>query len=117
MKTFQKIFRDKKVLQEMLDLVQDGFSISSIARKFQIDHKSVRYQITKSQMPPVKATKKLNSPPQRIPKDLKNTDLKDFYVENGERINVGKSYQEYLDAERLRKEKLFNKRFKELTRR
>lgn len=52
-----KIFRDKKKLEEMLDLAKAGASWSSLARKYKVDHTSIRHRCLAAGLPGKKRTK------------------------------------------------------------
>ena len=104
-KTYEKIFRDKKKLREMLKLFKAKNSVASIARYFHCDRSSISHQLTKNQIPKIKPTKKLETEYQtEYPPNMKARPLKDFY-ENDERILPGHPYSWYLAQEELRKQK------------
>src|SRR3990167_1494325 len=107
-KTYEKIFRDKKKLREMLKLFKAKNSVASIARYFHCDRSSISHQLTKNQIPKIKPTKKLETETEyqmEYPKNMKDKTLEDFY-ENGEKILSGlPSYQDYINAEKLRLER------------
>ena len=105
-KTYVKLFRDEKVLQEMLELVKQGHSYAFLSRKFECDRSSILYQARKHK---IERLVKIVNPksPKSYPQDGRTFKLKDYYVENGEKINKGKTYAEYVKEEQDRKWKEF----------
>lgn len=88
-----KIFQDKDKLLEMLNLRIDGCSISFLAAYYHCDKSSIRFQCDKYNVEPsdekVYAVDRILV--QTFPKVV------GYWKEvNGERVNVGKSYKEYL---------------------
>lgn len=108
-KTYVKLFRDKKVLQEMLELVKQGYSYSFLSRKFGVDRSSILYQVRKHK---IERLVKITKPkfPKSYPQDGKLFKLKDYYVDafTKEKINTGLlDYKSYIKAEQDRKWKEF----------
>ena len=90
----------------MLDLVKQGYSYRSIALKFECDRSSILYQARKHK---IERLVKIVNPksPKSYPQDGRTFKLKDYYVENNEKINKGKTYAEYVKDEQDRKWKEF----------
>tara|TARA_Y100000310_G_C20461336_1_gene705526 strand:- start:237 stop:689 length:453 start_codon:yes stop_codon:yes gene_type:complete len=51
-RTYQKIFRNKELLQEMLTLREKGWSYKALAIYFNCDHSSIVYQCRKHEVTP-----------------------------------------------------------------
>lgn len=88
-----KIFQDREKLAEMLDLRLGGYSISALATLFKCDKSSIRYQCDKYNVePPYKEVYAV----ERIASQVTSSAIGNWKIINGERVNMGKSYKEYL---------------------
>src|SRR3990167_3754539 len=87
-----RIFKNPVKYQELLRLLKLGWDYHSIAEHFDCHRTTIIHQARKLGVPP-RVSEKTRS--------YKPTPMKDYY-ENNERINLGKSYKEYLDIERNR---------------
>lgn len=92
-KNDKKIFLNKRILVEMLEKRASGWSISALSMHYHCDKSSIRYQIHKYSVNPldkeIYAIDRIIM--QTFPKIVGN-----WKEVNGERINLGKSYKEYL---------------------
>ena len=104
MKQTEKIFNDKDKLLNILNLRLAGWTLISIANLYQCDRQSVRYHCRKYQIFPTKTKFTRNSRevfnPQRIVNhiliDIIPRKTSNWVVIDGERINNGRSYADYL---------------------
>lgn len=96
------VFEDSKVLNEMLFLRLRGWSLKELAWRYGCEHTSIRKQCIRYGLP----MNIVLLPRPIITFRLVRTDW------NGERINVGKTYQEYLKDEERRHSILENKHSK-----
>lgn len=87
-----RVFKDKMVLQKMLLLRQQGWPIKELGLIFNVEHTSIRKACLRSGLP---AEVKLLPRPIILFKHV----IIDY---NGERINSGKTYKEYLDERKKR---------------
>lgn len=87
-----RVFKDKIVLQKMLFLRQQGWPIKELGLIFNVEHTSIRKACLRSGLPP---EVKLLSRPIITFKHV----IIDY---NGERINPGKTYKEYMEEKRKR---------------
>src|SRR3990167_1525065 len=99
-----KIFRDKVKYEELVKMIEEGIPYMTIAKYFSCDHSSIIWHARKLG---VKANGGKPRSPIKVkhqshPRNQRYFPLKDVYIENGERINLGKTYQEYLDIEQKR---------------
>lgn len=106
-----RIFNDKRKLRDMLSLYSEGLSQTDLAEKFNCDHSSIAYQVQKYgvvrfqplpkrlRLRPFNTHRKIRSEPPRI-----------VVVVANETPYDGKSYAEYLQEERLRRERRFGLR-------
>src|SRR5260221_11247967 len=89
----KKTFIQKNKLYAMLNLRLNGLAMSSLALLFGVDRSSIAYQCEKYQIGPqddsIYTIERIIS--QIIPKQ--NIQYK---IVNGEKINLGKSYKDYL---------------------
>lgn len=90
----KKVFLDKEKLYQMINLRLNGIAVSSLALFFNVDRSSISYQCDKYLIEPNDEVYTLE---RIISKVLPKPDLT-FKVINGERINLGRSYKEYLTA-------------------
>lgn len=99
------IFIDKNKLLEMLSLRRDGWTFVALAELYDCDRTSLRYQCRKYQIFPIKKIFIKNSNEVFDPKRIAHNIIIEInpVVENpqwkvvdGERINTGKSYADYL---------------------
>lgn len=88
-----KLFRDRWLLSDMLSLRTSGWSFTSIAALFACDRKSVEKQCKKYGAKPNNEVYTI----ERINKSAIKPLLEDKWIErNGERINKGMNYADYL---------------------
>ncbi len=100
------ISKDKEILLEILDLRRAGWTFVSLAQLYDCDRTSLRYQCRKYQVFPIKKIYIKNSNEVFDPKRIAFHILQEMYpakvsnwvVVDGEKINTGKSYSEYLAA-------------------
>ncbi len=84
-KPYKKIFKNSlETLQEMLTRYQNGETAEALARWYDVHHSAILYQV------------KLHG--------IQRT-IKEPLVPQGEKINPGKTYKEYIEEDKLRKEK------------
>lgn len=88
-----RTFKDPQLLEEMLALRREGWSITALAQKYNCNFTSVWHQCKKHDIRPLRITIRLTQTPQ-------NPVYEDF---NGETLNKGKSYKEYLKEEEERR--------------
>lgn len=103
-----KVFKDTDKLLEMLMFRKTGFSFNFLADYYNCDRTSLRYQCRKYQIFPVKKVQMRNdkSPDIFNPRRIATTvivqiapeKVSNWTVIDGERINTGKSYADYLKA-------------------
>lgn len=95
-KTYTRVFKDKKVKQEMYDMLLAGYSDPDIARHYGCDRSSINHHRRTLGIPKVKVKEGRKPLVRKPPPEY-----------DGERINRGKlTYQEYLDEEKANKERL-----------
>lgn len=90
-KTHPRTFRNDAVLQAMLQMRNYGWSLKELAFVFHCDHTSIRKACLRNN---VAAEVPI------LPRPI--IQFKYIVVLDGERINGGKSYREYLKEENLR---------------
>lgn len=98
------ISKDPDILLEILSLRLAGWTFTAIATLYNCDRTSLRYHFRKYQIFPVKKVFVKNSnevfDPQRIAStvivELFPTNTSTWTVIDGEKINTGKTYAEYL---------------------
>lgn len=113
-KTYTFISKDPEKLLEILSLRKAGLSLDFIAELYNCDRTSLRYQCRKFQVFPVKTIFIRNDKSTEIfnPKRIAHQILMEIappVVSNwtmveGERINTGKSYADYLALSPYRKQ-------------
>lgn|SRR3990167_4912427 len=103
------VFKDKKDFDEMVQMLKDNVSYTSIAERFNCDRTTIMFHGRKLG---IEHTFKRTYTYKKEP--LPRVKVKDFYMENGEKINVGHDYQYYRNAERAREQKELDKKFKKL---
>ena len=126
-----KIFRDRQKLQEMFSLRQQGWSLTQLGVKFGVDHTSILYLCHKYKvLPGIKVERKIptferkclkcGKPVNAIANKFcsqkcysqfcasKNEVLNEEIVE-GEKINSGKDYMDYVREENRKKAERFRK--------
>ncbi len=101
-----RIFKDKEKLLEMLSMRRQGFTFSFLARMYKCDRTSLRYQCRKYQIFPEKTVYVRNNQSAEIfnPNKIASRIIlkiapsfrSQWKVIDGERVNLGKSYKEYL---------------------
>lgn len=89
----KKIFLDKSKLYEMLNLRRSGYALTTLAIMYDCDISSIRYQCDKFYVQPIDETYTLE---RIISQVLPKPEPVTYKVVNNERINLGKSYAEYL---------------------
>src|SRR3990167_4921209 len=77
--TYKKVFRNEKVLKEMLDLRSKGWSFPALAARYDCDHSSIIWQVKKHGVEPL------------VPIEHSWTEKK-----GARKINQGKDYAGYL---------------------
>lgn len=92
----KKIFvRDKDLLSQMLALRYYGYALTSLANMFGCDRTSISHHCKMFHIRPVEQVYTIERiVSQIIPKEQPTT----YKIVNGERINLGKSYAEYLSS-------------------
>lgn len=108
MKQRHAISKEPTVLLEILQLRRVGFSLDFLADLYDVDRTSLRYQCRKYQVFPTKTIWVRNdkSPeifnPRRIMSDIiiqiSPIQESNWMIVNGEKINTGKSYADYLKS-------------------
>jgi hypothetical protein len=93
---YLRTFKNPLLLQEMLELRRQGWSITALAQKYDCNFTSIWHQCKKHNIGEVRVTVRLTQTPQI-------TVLTDF---NGERLNRGKTYKEYLLEEQERRRQM-----------
>lgn len=92
-KNDKKIFLDKRKLTSLLNLRLNGFSLTSLAYLYSCDVMTILYRCRQHQVEPQDQVYDI----QRIIKlVLPSPQPLTYKMVNGERINLGKSYKEYL---------------------
>ena len=101
----KKIFRDKKLLTQMLNLRLNGLALSSLAWLFACDRDSITKQCQKYGIEPHHVYSRVMLDEEgevimveRIVSAVLPKDNLTYKIVNGERINLGKSYAEYVRA-------------------
>lgn len=103
-KPYTFISKDKNKFIEMLTLRRAGWTFVALAELFDCDRTSLRYQCRKYQVFPTKTIFIKNSNevfnPKRIAKqivlEIYPKKVSNWVVVDGEKINTGKSYADYL---------------------
>ncbi len=91
-----KVLHNKAKLYQMLNLRLMGFSLTSLAAIYGVDWTSIRHHTRYYQIPrPINTINLFAIVSQAIPKQEPLT----YKIVNGERINLGKSYKDYLQAQ------------------
>ena len=96
---YQRVFKDKNKLKEMLELRQKGKSLPWLAKHYSCDHSSILWQCHKYGVVPGKPVKWT---PREV---VKKEDRKPTIYLKRE-INQGKMYKEYILAEKKRVKKV-----------
>lgn len=113
--TYTKVFRDYNLLTEMLSLRAVGSSYMALGEKYGVDHSSIVYQCQKhgviaSMTQEIIVMK--TEPKERMVHVFKPAPLIDGVWakdENGEKINVGRTYEEYIKIQNDRKNSFINR--------
>lgn len=102
------ISRDFETLLEIMELRRMGFSLDFLADLYNCDRTSLRYQCRKYQIFPIKTVFIRNDKskeiynPKRIAQEIiikvKPEDEQQWTIIGGERVNLGKSYADYLKS-------------------
>ena len=93
-KNDKKIFLDKAKLYQMVNLRLNGLSLTSLGYLFNCNLKSIEYQCDKYNVKPIDDTYTIE---RLVSKILRNKIKEPTYkVVNGEKINLGRSYKDYL---------------------
>jgi hypothetical protein len=103
-KSYNFISKDIDNLLEMLQLRQSGWTFTSLSERYNCDRTSLRYQCRKYQIFPNKTIFKRNSNEVFDPKRIAGEIIVVVYPQpqsnwieiNGERINTGRDYADYL---------------------
>lgn len=96
-KNDKKIFLDKVKLTQLLNLRLNGFALTSLAYLFNCDVMSVWHQCKKYQIEPLEDVYTIERIIKAvIPKPQPLT----YRVINGEKINIGKNYADYILMEK-----------------
>ena len=102
---FMKIGNHKMTKEQILEVVkmrQDGYSFHDIGRYFNKDHSTIVYHCQKAGISfPRSPIKKLVMERIGNARERKSKDPKP-YIEDGDVINRGKNYEDYLDDENKR---------------
>jgi len=95
----KKTFLNKPLLYEAINLRRVGYTLSILAHIFKVDKSSLRYWFKKYQIKPYEDVYGL----ERIAKQIIPPVPRETYkIVNNEKINLGKSYQEYQQDNRRR---------------
>lgn len=94
-KNDKKVFLNKEKLTEMLNLRINGYAIRSLATKYGVDTSSIRYQCDKYLINPMDEEVYDVG---RIVSQVLPQPRQTYKIVSGEKINLGKSYTEYLEA-------------------
>ncbi len=103
-KTYTLIDQNPQQLLAILDLRRQGFSLDFIAELYNCDRTTLRYHCRKYQIFPERTIFIKNSPEVFNPKRIANEIIIKLIPKNesnwtiigGERVNLGKSYADYL---------------------
>ena len=111
---YTKVFRNYDLLTEMLTLRALGSSFMALGEKYGVDHSSIVYQCQKHSVVAMMTQSIMvmkTEPKEKIVYSYKPAPLVDGVWANqeGEKINVGRSYQEYLEIENRRKNSFINR--------
>lgn len=97
----EKVFKRPEVLFEMLALRKQGWTLTELAFRYECRYVSVRKACLRNNLPS-------KVPLINVPKISFVQSLRDW---NGERLSSGKSYKEYMDDERIRKNRLLLQKY------
>lgn len=105
-KAYTFISKDNSTLLEILQLRRVGFSLDFLAELYDCDRTSLRYQCRKYQIFPQKTIFIKNSDEVFNPKRIANHIILEIYpkeesnwtIIDGEKVNTGKSYADYLKS-------------------
>lgn len=103
-KSGEFVFKDRNKLLEMLSLRRQGWTFVSLSELYNCDRTSLRYQCRKYQIFPdktkfIKNSNEVFSPDKILTSviiTLYPREKKNWTIIDGERVNLGKSYAEYL---------------------
>ncbi len=90
----KKIFLNKPRLYQMLNLRRNGLALTSLAVIYNCDRTSVAYHCKEYQIAPI--DEEVYDLERIISQILPKAPQPTFKIVNGERINLGKTYKEYL---------------------
>ena len=93
-KNDKKLFLNKESLYTMINLRINGFAISSLALLFNCDPSSIRNQCDRYEIVPLDDIYTIE---RIIHKTFPKPSESRWKIVDGERINLGKSYKEYLN--------------------
>lgn len=95
MRNYSKVFRESGLLEEMLSLREEGWAYNQLARKYNVDHTSIRYHCIKAGLADIVVVRRLPL----LPAIKKKPNSKKVHpiLRTKESINRGKTYLEYLD--------------------
>lgn len=110
---YHPFVQDESRLLEMLTLRRAGWSFVALAERYHCDRTSLRYHCRKYQIFPVKTkfvkySREVFSPHKMVGQMLAIVApalVKNWKIIDGERVNAGKSYAEYLKANSPYKER------------
>ncbi len=91
-----KLFLDRTKLTRMINLRIIGYTEQSLATMFGCDRVSISQQLIKYNIIPLEQTYDFERITRAILPSLQPQFNSQWEVRNGERINLGKSYKEYL---------------------
>lgn len=91
-----KIFLDKQKLTQMLNMRRSGYALTSLAIIFGVDRTSIAYQCDKYLIKPLEETYTLERIIEDVLEQVYKPEPEKFKVIDGHRINLGKTYAEYL---------------------
>lgn len=88
------VFKEKEKLYQMLNLRRAGISLTTLGLIFGVDRKSIEYHCNKYKIRPMGVD--VYTIERIVHKVLPPIPQQTYRIVNGERINIGKSYAEYL---------------------
>lgn len=111
---YTKVFRNYDLLTEMLSLRAEGSSFMALGDKYGVDHSSIVYQCQKHSVVvamtnPIIVQRTMQKEKVVAIKPQPLIDGVWQVTESGEKVNVGRSYQEYLEIANRRKNSFINK--------
>jgi hypothetical protein len=106
LKKQKTIFKDRNKLDQLINLRIIGFSTETLACLFNVERTDLTYHFKKYKIEQPEVVYNI----QRIVKEIIPKEENKWRIENGKRINLGKSYDDYLKdySHRKEKEKAYN---------